>query len=76
MGGRIALKESTIYLGDNGRAFCGHARCAGATAYYSGRDLSGAPVFPLEHPDDIRHALEFKIVCERCGKAPSLIVTP
>ena len=39
------LKPETIYLADNGRAIC--LRCAGASALYTGRDISGQPVLPL-----------------------------
>ncbi len=67
------LDASTIYLGDNGRAFCGEQRCAGMTAFYSGRDLSGQRVAALTHPDDVREALRAGIRCEQCGKAPQLV---
>ena len=36
------LAPDTLYLGDNGRCFCG--RHAGTSAIYSGRDISGQPV--------------------------------
>jgi hypothetical protein len=68
------LNSATIYLGDNGRAFCGSLHCAGMTAYYSGRDLSGQAVEPIAHPDDVRAALAAHIKCEQCGKSPSLVV--
>jgi len=35
------LKQTALYFGDNGRCFCGKLRCAGASAFYTGRDLSG-----------------------------------
>lgn len=38
------LAPNAIYIGDNGRLLCSSVRCAGASAYYTGRDLSGAPV--------------------------------
>ena len=44
---RPALAADTLYLGDNGRAFCGTLAHAGMTAFYSGRDLSGQPVEAL-----------------------------
>ena len=77
---RIPLNPDTIYLGDNGRAFCGSLRCAGATAYYSGRDLSGQRVAPLAHPHEVRAAIEAGLTCgglkcEGCGKEP-MLVTP
>ena len=42
-----ALDPDAIYLGDNGRAFCGAPRCAGMTAQATGRDLSGQRVHRL-----------------------------
>ena len=68
------LNSDTIYLGDNGRAFCGTLRCAGMTSYYSGRDLSGQRVQPIAEPADLREALAGGIKCEGCGKEPRLIV--
>ena len=64
------LKEDVLYLGDNGRAFCGKARCAGATAFYSGRDLSGQKVEALTAREAIKHG----VTCEGCGFAPTLVV--
>lgn len=58
-----------LYLGDNGRCFCGEMRCAGMTAFYSGRDLSGQTLYRLRPEDDKAPGLEsdgFK--CESCGK--------
>lgn len=40
------LDGEAIYLGDNGRCFCGEH--AGMTARYTGRDLSGQRVLRLE----------------------------
>lgn len=39
------LHDTAVYLGDNGRTFCGEH--AGVSARYSGRDLSGHPVIRL-----------------------------
>jgi hypothetical protein len=64
------LSPDRLYLGDNGRCFCGNERCAGVTASYTGRDLSGQEVYPLTAQDlaamarDIGHAIR----CETCGK--------
>lgn len=68
---RPALDESTLYLGDNGRAFCGRLHCAGVTAHWSGRDLSGEPVEPLTP----RLAADYGIACEGCGLKPLLVIT-
>jgi len=64
------LKADTLYLGDNGRAFCGSQRCAGMTANYSGRDLSGQTVEALTAQD----AIDNGIRCEGCGKEVRLVV--
>ena len=39
---RPFLREGAVYWADNGRRIC--AGCAGASALYTGRDLSGQPV--------------------------------
>ena len=36
------LRDGAVYWADNGRRIC--ARCAGASALYTGRDISGQPV--------------------------------
>lgn len=60
------LDETTIYLGDNGRAFCGNLRCAGSTAYHTGRDLSGLRVLGLT-PEALRASRVPSVRCETCG---------
>lgn len=64
------LGEDTLYLGDNGRAFCGKPRCAGMTASYTGRDLSGQKVEAIT----AREAIDHGIKCEGCGFQPRLVV--
>ena len=39
---RPVLKEGAVYWGDNGRRLC--VRCAGMSAKFTGRDLSGQKV--------------------------------
>ncbi len=54
------IRLNTIYLGDNGRAYCG--RHCGVTARLTGCDLSGQPLLAIDlevlrdHPEaaDIR----------------------
>ena len=60
------LKADTLYLGDNGRAFCGTLRCAGNSAYHTGRDISGQRVMPLKDSEAFAH----EIRCEGCGMHP------
>lgn len=43
------LLDNALYLGDNGRCFCGAH--AGTTAKYTGRDLSGQRVMKLTAAD-------------------------
>lgn len=69
------LKADTLYVGDNGRCFCGDLKCAGMTAFYTGRDLSGLRLLALT-PDMLMSdptALAFR--CESCGKESHLITT-
>ena len=40
------LKPGVVYVSDNGRAICLH--CAGASAKYTGRDISGQAVMPFQ----------------------------
>ena len=54
------LKPDALYLGDNGRCFCG--RHAGCSALYSGRDLSGQKVLRIT-----------PAMCARMGEDPTLI---
>lgn len=67
---KVALREDTLYLGDNGRATCGKMRCAGSTAYFSGCDLSGQALQAIT----AREAIEHGIRCERCSFQPTLVV--
>jgi hypothetical protein len=39
---RPVLRDGAVYWADNGRRIC--ARCAGASALYTGRDISGQKV--------------------------------
>lgn len=43
------LRPDALYMGDNGRMFCG--RHAGCSALYTGRDISGQPVLRLSAAD-------------------------
>ena len=56
------LHPSALYVGDNGRAFCGKLRCAGMTAYFTGRDISGQRVARVRPAE----ALRWGIACESC----------
>ena len=65
----------TIYLCDNGAAYCGAH--LGASARFTGRDISGQPIYPVR-PEDVREndALGYPAIrCEQCGKTASRLVT-
>ncbi|MBE3126172.1 MAG: hypothetical protein IMZ57_11020 [Acidobacteria bacterium] len=66
----MRLKETELYLGDNGRCFCGRSKCAGSTAFYTNRDLSGQKVEELRIADVLSTGLDPKVFkCETCGQA-------
>lgn len=65
---KVVLQNDAVYLGDNGRCYCGlHS---GMSARYTGRDISGQTVYRVT-PDDARAYPE--LCCEECGAKPSLI---
>ena len=67
---RPQLRADRLYLGDNGRMFCGALRCAGATVYYTGRDISGQAVAGITPGDRAAlHAMGTRARCEGCGDA-------
>jgi hypothetical protein len=63
---KAKIRIDRLYLGDNGRCFCGALRCAGMTAHYTGRDLSGQKIFPLT-PAARAAAPDVVFRCEGCG---------
>jgi hypothetical protein len=63
------LDVNRLYLGDNGRCFCGEMRCAGMTAFFSGKDISGQRLYRLRPKDDKAPGMESAgFRCETCGK--------
>jgi hypothetical protein len=75
------LREGAVYWADNGRRIC--ARCAGASALYTGRDLSGQPVERVTiddvnaWPEDLGHCLRSLLPIPPRSQPPSeLAVTP
>ena len=58
------LKSGAVYLSDNGCAIC--ASCAGMTALYTGRDISGQPVLRVTTAEvrEWREALGRPMTCE------------
>jgi len=61
------LREEELYLGDDGRCFCGRLHHAGMTAHFIGRDLSGRPVHRVTEADQ-RGARRMGVTlsCEGC----------
>ena len=55
------LNEKALYLGDNGRCFCGQH--AGMSAKFTGKDISGQDVYRLTADDMKAHP---SIKCETC----------
>lgn len=66
------LDKDRLYLGDNGRCFCGTLRCAGMTSYSSGHDLSGQPVMVIPCGVEADPGRPFR--CETCGKEQGRII--
>lgn len=71
-----SLNPNNLYIGDNGRIFCGAMRCSGSSAHYTGRDLSGAKVERLSVAavKELRGLIQREPSCESCGKQASLVV--
>ncbi|MBI3818420.1 MAG: hypothetical protein HY286_07000 [Planctomycetes bacterium] len=68
----MVLDPDTLYLGDNGRCLCG--RCSGATAQYTGRDISGQKVEPVTESTILEFArMGFRVRCEGCGALAIII---
>lgn len=64
---KIVLEPDTLYEGDNGRLFCGiHG---GASAQYTGRDLSGHKIHKVTAVD--RQSFQAQVgrppACETCA---------
>ncbi len=67
------LQDAAYYSGDNGCIL--HGRCCGASARYTGRDLSGQRVRRLSAADVaafLAEVADLKIVepCEACRRRP------
>jgi hypothetical protein len=68
------LDERALYLGDDGRLFCGALSCAGMTAHFTARDLSGQPVELVTAETVAQFAsVGLDTACETCGRRPAFI---
>lgn len=65
---RPRLKDDHLYSTDNGRIVCG--ACAGASARFTGRDISGKRVITLNAADAAAWLAEIgePVSCEACAK--------
>jgi hypothetical protein len=64
-------QDEALYLTDNGACLCGAH--LGASAKFTGRDISGQPI-ELVTPAHVREALSIgcPLSCESCGRVASL----
>jgi hypothetical protein len=69
---RPVLNPHHLYLGDNGRCFCGALRCAGMTAHFTGRDLSGHPVYRITEKMIAAEPDAALLRCEGCDMSPAI----
>jgi hypothetical protein len=64
------LKPTALYLGDNGRCYCGAH--AGMSAAYTGRDISGQEVLELTADLIVANGFDCdSFHCETCGRSVS-----
>ena len=68
---KVALKEGAVYFADNGRSIC--LKCAGMSAKYTGRDISGQKVERL-NPDDVEY-LKSKGISAACERGCTTLST-
>lgn len=63
---KTAMKDYHVYFADNGRRIC--TQCAGQSALWTGRDISGQKIRRATIRDAFEWQKEFKtrLVCE-CG---------
>ncbi len=66
------LTPDALYLGRNGRLFCGRLAHAGQSALYTGRDTDGTRVHEVTDADRAawRKELGEEIACEGCAAEP------
>jgi hypothetical protein len=68
----MTIQAETIYLTDNGAAYCGDH--LGTSAKYTGRDISGQPIEPITPPMVAEaKAMGWTPACEQCGRVASTL---
>jgi hypothetical protein len=72
---RPVVNDEALYITDNGAVYCGAD--LGASARFTGRDISGQPIFEIT-PRVVKQAGEDAkyLVCEACGREPSRLWRP
>lgn len=67
----MEIRSSTIYLVDNGAAYCGDH--LGSTARATGRDISGQPILPITPEVASLSLIQYgPYACELCGREAEL----
>jgi hypothetical protein len=64
------LDPNELYLGDNGHVFCGKLHCAGSSAHFTGRCISGQAVdrITAEYLREAWKLYKWVPECETCGR--------
>ena len=64
------LDPARLYIGDNGRIFCGALQCAGMSAHFTGRTIAGQRVRPITDAYAVSWptAELGPVKCESCGR--------
>jgi hypothetical protein len=67
---KSALQPDALYFGDNSRITCGELGCAGMSAHFSGRTISGQRVQRVTVADNdyFLRELGCQASCENCKK--------
>ena len=64
------LRVDRLYIGDNGRIFCGALRCAGQSAHFTGRTIAGQRVRQMTAADAERfETWGLVLKCEGCTRS-------
>lgn len=62
------LVPNRLYVGEDGRCFCGTLACAGMTAFFTGLALDGHPVISLQTIAIVEPLDMSEFACEGCGR--------
>ncbi len=71
------LRPDRLYFGDNGRIHCGSLRCAGMSAHFTGRTISGQRVVPVNFRDVVQRPKDLgPMRCETCDLRATFVADP